>query len=141
MTRLTVLLMILVHLFTPFCHGQWCEKLQNSNGIPTQSALLTRILSSTDGSSISLCPFIIEEDGCDLPQGIHIRPFLTLHCDVFLVPMDSYTSCTMNCPGRHFNISGTLSLDGPWMFLGATRGSTLLQTLGTLIGYRTFWLK
>jgi len=139
----TSLITILIHLTWPMCYGQWCEPLQNTEGIPSQSALLARILSSVHTSSISFCPFVIEGDGCDIAQGIHIQGNAFLHCDIFFVSVldPSYAGCTVNCPGRHFNISGTLSLDGPWTFMGATHGSTFLETYGNLVGYRTSWYK
>ena len=144
MFRFVLWLWIYYSFLAQYSDCQWCESLHNSQGIPSQSALLSRIVSSLDGSSISFCPFVIEgDDGCDLSQGIQIQTNTFLHCDIFSIPFDSSrsTGCIVNCPGRHFNISGTVSLDGPWIFMGATNGSTLLQTLGTLVGYRIAWLK
>ena len=117
--------------------SQWCEELQNSNGVTSQTALWNRmLLASNDGSSISFCPFIIDGDGCDLNLGIHIHWSAFLHCETFLTPNHS---CIIDCPGTHFNISGTLSLDGHWVLMGATRGSILLY--GSFLSYGTQWVK
>jgi len=115
---------LLLVVWTTRVRGRFCDELSE----PTWNALIEVIEFS--GGFVTLCPFVIEGDGCPSSKGLDvINQNLDLICD-----REGDEECRIDCPGRHFTIydGSTLILDR--MTLASSRETSVrVMDKGTLV--------